>query len=302
MKNEMPASTHETLRCATRYPILLVHGLGVRDGKRNIIWGRIPQTLRSYGAEVYFGEHDAWGTPDNNAVQLLERLPAILAESGATKVNIIAHSKGGIDVRHLIKLFEDDEIPIASLTTISTPHHGSRSMELLMATIPGAFTGVEGLVNGFFRSIGDKNPDYLATSGAITVSNMKKFNASQPNLAPLYSQQFSSSLHGCFDDFLSLITYPFVWFMEGPNDGLVARSSAAYDNYCGELSTKLGRGIPHALLVDALQRPFSTIKIPGTIREVEESFTGITGEIPLQPRDIVDFYIAVVADLKTRGL
>ena len=51
-----------------------------------------------------------------------------LNESCAEKVNIIAHSMGGLDARHM--MFDDRNSgriheKVASLTTIGTPHHGT---------------------------------------------------------------------------------------------------------------------------------------------------------------------------------
>ena len=40
------------LPCATKYPILLVHGAGARDRKRPNYWGRIPAALKAEGASV----------------------------------------------------------------------------------------------------------------------------------------------------------------------------------------------------------------------------------------------------------
>ncbi len=40
-------------RCRTRYPLLLVHGLGFHDHARLNYWGRIPEKLREHGAEVF---------------------------------------------------------------------------------------------------------------------------------------------------------------------------------------------------------------------------------------------------------
>ena len=38
--------------CATRYPILLVHGTAFRDWEHMGYWGRIPAALRRRGARV----------------------------------------------------------------------------------------------------------------------------------------------------------------------------------------------------------------------------------------------------------
>ena len=33
--------------CATRYPLVLIHGAGFRDLKWPVYWGRIPRELKS---------------------------------------------------------------------------------------------------------------------------------------------------------------------------------------------------------------------------------------------------------------
>lgn len=65
-------------------------------------WGRIPKALEQRGAAVFFGGQDGGGSVEGNAAQLKERMEAILTETGCSKVNIIAHSKGGLEARSLI--------------------------------------------------------------------------------------------------------------------------------------------------------------------------------------------------------
>ena len=293
--------------CNTRYPLLLVHGVAVRDGKKGRIWGRIPEALRSQGARVYFGQADAWGTPEHNAVQLLERLPAILADSGATKVNLIAHSKGGLDSRHLIALYDgcEDELPIASLTTIATPHHGARTIEAPLRYLRPFMVPLALAVNGIYKVVGDSKPDFFGCCWRVTPSYMQNFNRAQPSLAPVYSQQFASSLHGILDDPLSIFTYPSIEWLDGPNDGLVSVRSATYDNFRGECSTAVGRGIAHITLIDMMRRPFSKRTPPGTVRRAPMQYAAGAADgcpdIPLVCEDILEFYLALVADLKARG-
>lgn len=82
-----------------KYPVMLVHGMGFRDRKFFCYWGRIPQTLETQGTQVYFGRQDSNGALEDNAKHLAGRIDEILAETGAEKVNIIAHSKGGLECR-----------------------------------------------------------------------------------------------------------------------------------------------------------------------------------------------------------
>lgn len=116
--------------CASRYPIVMLHGIGFRDLQYFNYWGRIPKELVRNGAIVYYGHQEAWGTIENNAQIIKETIHKVLEENHCDKVNIIAHSKGGLDARYLISgLHMEDQV--ASLTTISTPHRGSELLNIL---------------------------------------------------------------------------------------------------------------------------------------------------------------------------
>ena len=52
-----------------------------------------------------------------------------------TAVNFVAHSMGGLDVRHLISTIKPTEYRPVSLTTIGTPHRGSPFMDWCAANI-----------------------------------------------------------------------------------------------------------------------------------------------------------------------
>ena len=112
--------------CRTRYPLLLVHGLNCRDDWIFSYWGRMADILREHGAAVFLSGQDAWGSVPGNARALLSRGEAILAETGSEKLNLIAHSKGGLEARYLVSTLGFAP-KAASLTTICTPHHGSKA-------------------------------------------------------------------------------------------------------------------------------------------------------------------------------
>ncbi len=111
--------------CRTKYPLILVHGVGFRDYRYFNYWGRIPRELARNGAQVYYGHQEAWGTVEDNAEILKEEILGICKETGAEKVNIIAHSKGGLDSRYLISGLHMAPY-VASLTTINTRFGFSR--------------------------------------------------------------------------------------------------------------------------------------------------------------------------------
>ena len=116
--------------CNLKYPLLMVHGMGFRDRKHLCYWGRVPKALESEGANVFFGHQDAVGSVEGNAEIIARSLDEVLRITGAEKVNILAHSKGGLESRYLANHGYKDKI--ASITTIDTPHHGSKTVDFLM--------------------------------------------------------------------------------------------------------------------------------------------------------------------------
>ena len=89
--------------CATKYPILLVHGVFFRDSKTLNYWGRIPDDLTVNGATVFYGHQHSAASVADCAEELAQRIRDIVAETGCEKVNVIAHSKGGLDMRYALQ-------------------------------------------------------------------------------------------------------------------------------------------------------------------------------------------------------
>lgn len=121
--------------CRTRYPILLVHGVFFRDFEHFNYWGRIPKELEKNGATLYYGEHNSAAAVADSAKELEKRILDIVRQTGCGKVNIIAHSKGGLDSRAAIAATSAGEY-VASLTTINTPHRGCEFADYLLNEIP----------------------------------------------------------------------------------------------------------------------------------------------------------------------
>ena len=114
-----------------KYPVLLVHGMGFRDRPHLNYWGRIPKALEKMGCRVFYGQQDASGSVEKNGAVIAERIRGIIEQTGAEKVNIIAHSKGGLESRYAISTLGEAE-HVASLTTVCTPHNGSETMDAIM--------------------------------------------------------------------------------------------------------------------------------------------------------------------------
>lgn len=87
-------------------------------------------------SEVY---HPTASTSDHHHSERFEgrESPERTSKGDLVKINLISHSMGGLDLRYLIhKLQTDSSIKrsykVASLTTISTPHHGSECADFIV--------------------------------------------------------------------------------------------------------------------------------------------------------------------------
>lgn len=269
--------------CKTKYPIVLIHGTGFRDLKWPVYWGRIPKVLTEQGADLFYGLQDCWASTETNAEAITERIDAILEETGAEKVNLIAHSKGGLEARMAASSLGYGD-KIASITTIATPHKGSKTIDRLMGLLPkGIFNITAFAVNNWIRLAGDKEPDFLKVCEGFTTKYMEQFNRANPDVPGVFYQSFACAMSHPFSD-ISLSKANFILNrIEGENDGLVSVESALRGEHARVLRSNSFRGISHLDAID-LRRSRLTAK----------KGAGVS--------DICDVYVEIVSDLKSRGL
>lgn len=268
--------------CKTKYPILLVHGCGFRDYRYINYWGRIPKVLEHEGAQVFYGYQDSWATIETNADMLTKRVREILEETGAEKLNLIAHSKGGLDSRYMITTLGMAD-KIATLTTVSTPHHGSKTLDKLYKA-PAFLFGIAGvIVNAVNRILGDKKPDFVRTCRQFTTAEAERFNENNPDAEGVFYQSYATVMNRSMSDFFLWICHAVIKRVEGDNDGLVAAWSARWTNFKGVLRSSSNRGISHADSVDWRRHRFSKREENGRVSDM--------------PR----FYLRVVRDLAKSG-
>lgn len=263
--------------CGTRYPILMVHGVFFRDFKYFNYWGRIPKELEKYGAKIYYGNHQSAASVADSAAELSARIREIIAETGCGKVNIIAHSKGGLDSRYAVSLLGMERY-VASLTTINTPHRGCLFADYLLNKIPESVKDtVAGTYNTALKKMGDENPDFIAAVTDLTASACARMNEKVPDKPGVYYQSVGSRLNKASGGRFPLnFSYQLVEYFDGPNDGLVAESSFPWGTDYVFLTTSGKRGISHGDMID-LNRE--------NIRDF----------------DVREFYIRLVAGLKEKG-
>ncbi|MBE6580684.1 MAG: triacylglycerol lipase [Ruminococcaceae bacterium] len=264
--------------CRTKYPILLVHGVFFRDWKHFNYWGRIPEELRLHGATVYYGNHQSAASVADSAAEITVRVQEILRETGCDKVNIIAHSKGGLDCR--FAMAELGLAPmVASLTTVNTPHRGCLFAERLLDMAPPEMQ--RHIAQGYERAakkLGDSSPDFLAAVTDLTAEVCTARDAAYPAPDGVFCQSIGSKMNNAASAPFPLnLCYRFVQYFDGENDGLVGEGSFAFGERYRLLSVEGKRGISHGDVIDLFREN-------------------------LLEFDVREFYVELVGDLKARGM
>jgi triacylglycerol lipase len=253
---------------ASRHPIVLAHGFDASTSNR---WSffQVEDKLAADGHVVHSAEVSPYKGVPARAAQLAshvdeaQRKCRARAGCDARKVHIIAHSMGGLDARYLVsKLGYGDRV--ASLTTISTPHRGSRIADVLLKIIPddhakavnalaslwgrtftdreladdsdvrAALTSIseKDTAESFNRDVkDDARVTYLSYAGVSNVSgvpNPKDYDACEGRIATRLGIR----------DFMDLTLVPAAGFVAHgaelrPNDGMVTVESAKWGKFMG---------------------------------------------------------------------
>jgi len=241
-----------------QYPIVLVHGLIAHDRPGIIkFWGKIPETLRENGAKVFLGNTDSWGDYESNARLLKATIDDVLRETNSAKVNIIAHSKGGLDSRYMIWKY-DYGGKIASLTTVSTPHHGAELADLIYRQKFIHTRIAKQALAIFGKLYGDKNPDLLKVNYQLTTEYMRTFNHDVVTDDRVYYQSMYTVMNTPLDDPKFASCYRYIQKISGDNDGFVSENSARWGNH----SIKIEGGISHAESFGIEMRKIPGVNIP----------------------------------------
>lgn len=261
--------------CRTRYPLLMVHGVGFRDLRYFNYWGRIPAELLRNGARIYYGNQEAFGTIAYNGEDIRRRIFEILKETGEEKVNIIAHSKGGLDARYAISTLQMAPY-VASLTTMSTPHGGCRFVDYACRLPEGLYRFVASCFDKTFGKFGDQNPDFYTATHQFSTKESAQFNRENPDAPEVYYQSYASKMKYPWSHLLLGIPWCMIRPLEGDNDGLVSINSARWGEFRGTFSNKHSRGISHGDMIDLKRQDYKGF-------------------------DVIEAYVQIVAELKRKG-
>ena len=118
-------------------PVLLIHGY-VEDAA---VWKKWEDMLINDGIQFYTvtfkDSDDKCGSAEQHTRELEKRVKDIKQQLGAQKINIVGHSKGGLDARVFLDITDTKDV--ANLIMIGTPNAGSPAAETNDACAPAVF-------------------------------------------------------------------------------------------------------------------------------------------------------------------
>jgi triacylglycerol lipase len=166
------------------FPIILAHGMGGFDSLGTFeYFFQILDELTTLGDQVFPAEVSQFQSSEVRGAELAGIVDSVLEATGACKVNIIAHSQGGLDTRFIIGTLGYGD-RVASVVTIGTPHQGTPLADTLLGLTPGLSDALTAAFLGFFGLAIDNpsdDPNVVASLTTLAVANSAGFAAANPD-------------------------------------------------------------------------------------------------------------------------
>lgn len=192
---------------AAKYPIVLHHGFNA-SSTNSWSYYQVKEALEKDGNFVVVSEVEPFQGVAARATSLAKivdqarlsfcakRAPNDATCAQTTKVNLVAHSMGGLDARYLVaSLGYGDRV--ASVTTISSPHGGSAVADAVLGLVKyDAVNTLFSQLAGFYGKTFTaddlaKNSDIRAAFVSLSEANSATFNAANRNDARVYYQSWA---------------------------------------------------------------------------------------------------------------
>lgn len=225
-----------------KFPVVLAHGvLGFDELKlgplRNQYFRGVASRLERLGSKVYAFRVHPTATVASRAAELARALAAI----DAPKVNIVAHSMGGLDARYAAAKLDLSK-RVASIVTVGTPHRGTPLADLgsrLWLLAPAA---------KLLREKGDFDAHGLLE---LTTARMEQFNLEVPDQQGIFYGSWLARARFSLLNPMLLPTWQLLRVKAGDNDGLVPVTSQEWGVICGSIEADHWAQIGWALGFDA---------------------------------------------------
>lgn len=219
-----------------KHPVLLCHGYGAIASlvKPSPLYD-VALLLRVHNVLAFAPNIVPYAKIETRAKSWARLIKTLTDQTPTGKVNVIAHSMGGLDMRYaLAKL--DIEDHIASFTTISTPHRGTSLAELTLKT-PEA---IRDKLADFLDWMGDRiypqtKSDSVGSATQLTRQYVTEvFNPEIPDVNDIPYYSYSSAVgKGTTEPIRVIARYQnrHIFEKEGPNDGMVSVASSKWGEH-----------------------------------------------------------------------
>lgn len=236
----------------TRHPVLLMHGLGGAGSFDGVdYYYGVRDALEADGYVVRNPSVEPFADSARRAEQWAAVVDGLLADGLGRKVNLVAHSQGGLDARYLAaELGYGDRV--ASIVTIGTPHHGTPVADVLSGAVEAGWADaslVDAGAAAFVELYGLDGDDASLTESlaALTTATLASFNAGVPDVPGVYYASWSGVTCGALDgdcrdahgdevvDPMLASLHLILWLDDLDSDGLVPVESAKWGDWRGTI-------------------------------------------------------------------
>lgn len=226
----------EPLSINLNHPVLLCHGYGAIASilKPSPLYD-VAMLMRSHNVAAFAPNIVPYAKIEIRAQSWVEVIDNLLEKNSFNKVNIVAHSMGGLDMRYALSKL-DIAGKIESLTTVSTPHRGASLAELTLKA-PDA---VKDRLAEFLDWMGNNifptgQSDAAGSAQQLTRQYLlEQFNPNVPNVEGLPYYSFSSAVGRNTNQPITVISRyqnRHIFEEEGINDGMVSVKSSKWGDH-----------------------------------------------------------------------
>lgn len=207
---------------------------------------------------------------------------ASFGENEPVRVNLIAHSMGGLDCRYLISRIPNKSYKVLSLTTVSTPHRGSEMADYVVAQFEDlkAAAPIDASKQVLPPSVYELTTQYMSYFNRITPDDPEVSYYS-------YGSWFKPKWYSAF-----VVPWKIIYNATNgePNDGMVTVKSSKWGKYMGTLTN-----------IDHLDQINWRNKLQKDIGKLLENANRSAGKSVKPEIDILNFYLQIADNLARKG-
>jgi len=218
------------------YPVLLCHGYG---GFSMLIspspMHESCMRLRERAIHAFAPNIVPYAVIEIRAEQWVEVIHKLQNQYGYEKMNVVAHSMAGLDMRYAITHLNIAD-SVASLTTVASPHRGTNLAELVLTAPDTIKERLGELADWFGESIfpSEKSNAVAAVQQLTREYVTEKFNPNTPDLEDIPLFSYSAAVGKGTDEPLNPIyrlQNQLIYQNEGVNDSFVSVESAKWGKH-----------------------------------------------------------------------